>query len=70
MKLVKTYESHCDCNIDNNSSFGLSAWTIKEAKEYCNQKIIKVKININDLGCIVHSGNKLRCRKFTVLEEV
>ena len=70
----KTYESHCDCNIDNQDSFGLSSWTLEKAREYCNEKIIKVKININDLGCIVHSGNKLRnklrCRKFTVLEEV
>ena len=66
----KTYESTCDCNINNENSFGLSAWTLTEARKYCNEKIIKVKININDLGCIVHKGNKLRCRKFTVLGEV
>jgi len=73
-EIGKTYKSHCDCNIDNQDSFGLSSWTLEKAREYCNEKIIKVKININDLGCIVHSGNKLRnklrCRKFTVLEEV
>jgi len=25
---------------------------------------------LNDLGCFVHNGNKLRCFKFTVLEEM
>jgi len=35
-----------------------------------NEKIIKVQIAINDLGAIVHSGNKLRCSKFKVLEEI
>jgi len=69
-EIGKTYESNCDCNIDDNSSFGLSAWTLEKAKCYCNEKIIKVKININDLGCIVYDGNKLRCKKFTVLSEV
>jgi len=69
-EIGKTYEAHCDCNIKNQDSFGLSAWTLTGARNYCNQKIIKVKININDLGGIVHNGNKLRCKKFTVLEEV
>ena len=69
-EIGKTYESTCDCNIKNQDSFGLSAWTLEKAKEYCNKKIVKVKININDLGCIVHYNNKLRCKKITVLGEV
>jgi len=64
------YTSHCDCNLDNENSFGLSAWTLEKAKEYCNEKVIKVKIFIKDIGAIVHEGNKIRCSKFTVLEEV
>jgi len=64
----ETYTSQCDCSIDIENSFGLSAWTLKDAKRYCNQKIIKVKIHLNDLGCIVRGENKLRCFKFTVVE--
>ena len=69
-EIGKEYESNCDCDIDHENSFGLSAWTLKGAKEYCNKKIIKVQIAIKDLGAIVHSGNKLRCFKFKVLGEV
>src|SRR4030042_1319441 len=43
-KIGKSYTAHCDCNVNNESSFGLSAWTLDKAKEYCNEKIIKVKI--------------------------
>jgi hypothetical protein len=64
------YERHCDCNVDNENSFGLSAWTMESANNYCDQKLIKVRIHLNDLGAIVHDGNKLRCFKFNVLEEV
>jgi len=66
----EAYSSHCDCNVDNKNSFGLSAWTLEDAKNYCDQKIIKVKIHLNDLGCIVHDSYKLRCFKFTVVEEI
>ena len=60
------YESHCDCNMKEGNSFGFSAWTEEEAREYCNQNIIKVHININDIGAIVHDGGKIRCWKFEV----
>jgi hypothetical protein len=63
-----TYESHCDCNLNYESSFGLSAWTLEKAREYCNEKIFKVAISIDDLGAIVHDGEKLRCWKFRILE--
>jgi hypothetical protein len=65
-----TYESHADFNIDEENSFGLSAWTLEEARNYCNQLVIKVKIHKNDLAALVHHGNKIRCTKFTVLEDV
>jgi len=66
----KTYESHCDC-MGVEDSFGLSAWTKKEALEYHSRgKLLKVKIHISDLGIIVRNGNKIRCRKLTVLEEM
>ena len=66
----KTYESHCDCNIDDENSFGLSVWDFENAKAYCNEKIIKVKIAIEDIGVIVRKEKKIRCFKFEVLEEV
>ena len=65
-----TYESNADFNIDEENSFGLSAWTLEEAREYCNELIIKVKIHKSDLAALVHEGNKIRCTKFTVLEDI
>ena len=65
-----TYESHCNADINNEISFGLSAWTLEKAKEYCDEKIIKVKIHINDVKALIHNNNKIRCSKFEVIEEV
>jgi len=65
------YESHCDCNIDNENSFGLSAWTKEKAIDYYSKgKLFKVKIDIEDIGCFVKNNNKIRCWKLTILEEV
>ena len=70
-KLGKTYESHCDCNVDDENSFGLSAWTKEKALEYYNKgKLFKVKIMIEDIGCFVHNNYKIRCRKLKILEEI
>ena len=66
----ETYESHADFNIDIENSFGLSAWTLEGAQKYCNELIIKVKIHKNDLAALVHNGNKIRCTKFTVLNDL
>ncbi|MFH1526369.1 MAG: hypothetical protein ABIG69_06910 [Bacteroidota bacterium] len=69
-EVEKEYEAHCDCNIDNPDSFGLSAWTKEGALEYHSKgKLLKVRINIKDLGCIVRKEKKIRCRKLTVLNE-
>ena len=65
----KIYESHCDCTKEENS-FGLSAWTKKDALEYNDTgKLLKVKIKIKDIGRIVHNNGKIRCFRFEVLEE-
>lgn len=64
-----TYECFADYS-DDEDSFGLSAWTYDKAKEYCNEKIIKVKIYYKDVARVVHDGGKIRCCKFEVLEEV
>ena len=65
-----TYECHADHNSDDNNSFGLSAWTKREALDYCDEKLIKVKIHINDIAALVHDSNKIRCSKFTVINSV
>jgi len=62
-----TYECHCDCTDDENS-FGFSAWTEEKARKHCGELVIKVKINVADIGRIVHNGGKLRCSKFTVID--
>jgi hypothetical protein len=63
----ETYECHCDCTDDENS-FGLSAWTEEKARGHCGELVIKVKINVADIGRVVHDGGKLRCFKFTVID--
>ncbi len=63
------YESHAD-HTEEEYSFGLSAWTYEKAKEYCNQKIIKLKIYYKDVARLVHDNGKIRCTRFEVLEEV
>jgi hypothetical protein len=65
-----SYESHADFNPSNENSFGLSAWTREGALGYCNEKLFKVKIHINDIACLVHNNHKIRCKKLTVIEEM
>jgi hypothetical protein len=67
----KTYESNCDHNVNEQNSFGLSAWTKEKALEYYNKgKLLKVKINIEDIGAIVQNEEKIRAKKITILEEM
>ena len=54
----------------NDNSFGLSAWTKEEAVEYCEEKLFKVAIKVEDIACIVHNGNKIRARKIRIVEEM
>ena len=69
-EIGETYSSTCDCT-DNDASFGLSAWTKEKALKYYNKgKLIKVKIFIEDIGRIVQNDNKIRCFKFTVIDEI
>jgi len=67
----KTYESNCNCNINEKYSFGLSAWTKEDALNYCpNGGLYKVKIHIDDIGALVKNSNEIRCFKLEVIEEV
>ena len=61
------YESWCDCS-DDESSFGLSVWDEPNAREYCNKLVVRVKVNYEDVGRVVHDGGKIRCFKIEVLD--
>ena len=65
------YESHADYNIDNDNSFGLSAWTKDRALEYHSTgKLFKVEIDLEDLAVIVYGGDKIRASRIKILEEI
>jgi hypothetical protein len=66
----KEYESHADCNINNDASFGLSAWTKENAIEHCNEKLFKVAIKLEDIAAIVQDNNKIRARKIRIIKEI
>ena len=66
----KEYESLADYNIDNQDSFGLSAWTKEKALEYCKEKLFKVAIKLEDIACIVQNRNKIRASKLRIIEEI
>lgn len=66
----ETYESTCDCTSEENS-FGLNVGTYNFAEYYLGDKnglIVKCKVNYDDIGRIVHNGEKVRCFKITVLD--
>jgi len=70
-EIGKEYESRCDYNIYEQNSFGLSAWAREYALDYYNRgNLLKVRIDIEDIGAIVHISNKIRCKKLTVLKEI
>ena len=62
-----TYESWCDCSDDENS-FGLSVWDESNAREYCRELVVRVKVNYEDVGRVVHDGGKIRCFKIEILD--
>jgi len=65
----RIYESHCDCNNKDKISFGLSLWTKEKAKDFNdNGIVVKCRVKIEDIGAVVHKGNKLRCKRIEVLE--
>jgi len=65
-----TYYCHADHNLNNENSFGLSAWTEEKAREYCNEKIVKVRIHLDHVAALVHDCHKIRCEQFEIIEEL
>ncbi len=67
----ETYESHCNCDLYDNNSFGLSAWTKEGALQYYSKgELYKVRIHIDDIGALVYENNKIRCFKLEVIERI
>ena len=67
----KTYEALCDHDMQENNSFGLSAWTKEGAKNFLpNGELYLVKIYISDIGAMVHDGKKIRCKKQTFVKRI
>ena len=63
------YESWCDCS-KNENSFGLSVGTMEYCKDYAdrNDIIVKAQIRYEDVGRVVHYGEKIRCFKFKIID--
>lgn len=61
------YESWADTSSEENS-FGLSVWTEEDARNYCNQLIIRVKVRYEDVARVTHYGGKIRCFRLEVLD--
>lgn len=62
----ETYTTHADYTA-NVKSFGFSAWTEEEARKYCKELVVRVKIYYKDVAHVVHNGGKIRCCRMTVL---
>ena len=63
----ESYNCFSDYSDDENS-FGLSAWTEKEAHDYSDKgMVVKLKVNYADVTAIVNNSNKIRCKRITVL---
>jgi hypothetical protein len=69
-ELGNTYYCHTDHNLNHENSFGLSAWTEEKAREYCNEKIVKVRIHLDHVAALVHDCHKIRCEQFEIIEEL
>ena len=65
------YESWCDCTNEENS-FGLNVGTERFANEYAfsckNYVVLRCKVRYEDVGRIVHNGDKIRCFKIEILD--
>ena len=66
------YESWCDCS-HNEDSFGLNVGTKDFAFKYArfcwpNHIIVRCKVRYEDVGRVVHGGEKVRCLKIEILD--
>lgn len=62
------YESYADYS-DYYSSFGLSAWTKKKARLFCDDLVVTCKIYYKDLAYVsIFNDAKIRCSKLEILD--
>ena len=61
------YSSWCDCS-NEDISFGLSVWTERGARGYCDKLIVRVKVKYEDVGRIIRNDGKIRCFKLEILD--
>ena len=65
------YESNCDCSSDEDS-FGLNVGTEDFANgyglSYSRYQLVRCKVKYEDIGRIVHNGDKIRCFKIEILD--
>ena len=66
------YESNCDCTQEENS-FGLNVGTEEFAIQYGSSissryEVVRCKVRYEDVGRVVHDGNKVRCFRIEVLD--
>ncbi len=67
----QTYESHANGDLNEQNSFGLSAWTKEGALDYkSNGELYKVRVHIDDVVAIVYEKKKLRCTKIEIIEKI
>ena len=67
----KEYEAHADYNIDEENSFGMSAWTKEWALDHHSTgKLFKVEIDLEDIVAVVLFRNKIRASKIKILKEI
>ena len=70
-KKGEIYESSCDCTPDENS-FGLNVGTEDFSNRYgflySNYILIRCKVRYEDVGRVVHSGDKIRCFKIEIMD--
>ena len=64
----ETYETRSDDCLINRNSYGFGAWDYENAKRYCHELVVEVKIYINDITAIISNNNdKIRCKRMTIL---
>lgn len=66
------HEYTCDCDADmyNDNSYGLSAWYKDDASTYCDERVLCVKINFDDIKYVNLYNGKLRASRMYVEGEV
>ena len=69
-EIGKEYEAACDDDLFNDASYGISAWDFDGAYQFCSERVLKLKVNYEDLRYVDLHDGKIRASKVKVLSEV